>query len=144
MTGADATQWRVLPAPFSRYEVSDTGAVRSRPHCGKRGCIKSYNQAGRLLRQGKGGRANNYARVHLHGLASIVGDRRRRRHAYVHHLVAEAFLGPKPSPAHVVCHRNDNGRDNRAANLYWGTRDDNETDRHVNSLDLAAMESAPF
>lgn len=37
----------------------------------------------------------------------------------VHILVAEAFLGPAPSPAHRVAHKNGKLTDNAAANLEW-------------------------
>jgi hypothetical protein len=39
----------------------------------------------------------------------------------VHSLVAAAFLGPRPSPAHHVMHLNGDVRDNRVANLRYGS-----------------------
>jgi hypothetical protein len=47
----------------------------------------------------------------------------------VHHLVAEAFLPPKPSPAHQLRHLDGDSENNRASNLAWGTSLDNHADR---------------
>lgn len=46
---------------------------------------------------------------------------------YTHCLVAEAFLGPRP-PGNDVRHKNDNGLDNRAVNLEYGSRSQNMLD----------------
>jgi hypothetical protein len=43
-----------------------------------------------------------------------------RRKAWVHQLVAEAFLGPRPD-GHIVCHGPGGPLDNRVENLSWGT-----------------------
>lgn len=43
----------------------------------------------------------------------------------VHHLVAEAFLGPRPSKSSVVMHLDDNPLNNRVDNLKWGTQKEN-------------------
>jgi hypothetical protein len=43
----------------------------------------------------------------------------------VHHLVCEAFHGPKPFPRAVVIHINENALDNRPENLRWGTQKEN-------------------
>lgn len=53
----------------------------------------------------------------------------RRRNIPVHRIVALAFVGPKPSPAHEVCHVDGNRQNNAASNLRWGTRKDNAADR---------------
>lgn len=47
------------------------------------------------------------------------------RRVTIHKLVAEAFLGPRPSPKHEVNHKNGIKSDNRAANLEWMTRSQN-------------------
>lgn len=42
-------------------------------------------------------------------------------------LVAEAFIGPR-LPGRLVCHWNDDKRDNRSCNLYYGTKRTNIRD----------------
>lgn len=54
-----------------------------------------------------------------------------KKKAFVHTLVALAFLGPRPEPhpeegSYQVCHKNDNGLDNRLDNLKWGTMIENQ------------------
>jgi hypothetical protein len=51
------------------------------------------------------------------------GPKRRRT---VHQLVAEQFLGPKPTPRHQVNHKNGNRADNRDCNLEWVTPSQNK------------------
>lgn len=65
-----------------------------------------------------------------------------KRFAFVHALVAEAFLGPRPEGA-LILHRNDDGFDNRAENLRYGDREENEQDRHVARV-AGGLEEAPF
>ena len=43
----------------------------------------------------------------------------------VHQIVAEAFLEPKPSPTHVIDHKDTNKCNNRPDNLRWATRLEN-------------------
>ena len=43
----------------------------------------------------------------------------------VHQAVCEAFHGPRPFPNAVVIHLNENGLDNSAGNLKWGTQKEN-------------------
>ena len=40
----------------------------------------------------------------------------------VHNLVARAFIGEPPTPAHTVDHINQNRADNRVCNLRWATK----------------------
>jgi hypothetical protein len=46
---------------------------------------------------------------------------------YVHLLVAEAFIGPKPE-GQQTRHRDGNPDNNQATNLHYGTRGDNQRD----------------
>jgi hypothetical protein len=43
----------------------------------------------------------------------------------VHRLVCEAFHGPAPKGRTLVLHKNEDGTDNRPANLFWGTQEEN-------------------
>lgn len=52
-----------------------------------------------------------------------------RQWVFVHVLVALTHIGPRPTAAHQVCHRNGRRTDNRASNLYYGTASDNARDR---------------
>lgn len=47
----------------------------------------------------------------------------------VHHLVLEAFHGPRPTGLHG-CHNNGDPLDNRAGNLRWDTQSGNMRDFH--------------
>jgi len=123
-----ATKWRPVPNFEGLYEISQAGNIRSAKN--KR----------RMARE-PSGRTRAYRRVSL-------WPQGRRKHLQVHRLVAEAFHGPAPSKDHIVCHKDDIGHHNHKDNLYWGTRDDNEADRWLNSkagrLALASMEEPPF
>lgn len=48
------------------------------------------------------------------------------------HLVAAAFLGPRPSPEAVLRHLNDSAFDDRPANLAWGSQAENVADMMEN------------
>lgn len=56
----------------------------------------------------------------------------QRRREYLHHWVLRAFKGPKPSKAAIARHLNDDPLDNRAANLEWGSRSENQFDAFDN------------
>ena len=49
----------------------------------------------------------------------------RIRSEAVHRIVATAFLGPAPTPSHVVDHIDTNRQNNRPENLRWVTRFEN-------------------
>jgi hypothetical protein len=49
-------------------------------------------------------------------------------HRKVHHLVLEAFIGPRPD-GFEACHGNGDPTDNRVENLRWGTHEENHDDR---------------
>lgn len=117
----DSAEWRKIQG-FEWYEVSDTGRVRrvvqaSHPHSGV------------------------HRKVPFE-IKPMVDDRGRRRVALVNEatapkqkklmvsrLVAEAFIGASPSPAHVVCHRDGDHTNNDWRNLRWDTQQGNIDDR---------------
>lgn len=125
-----AAIWRPVVGHEGRYEVSDAGNVRSVARVITTG-VAQYQRPAVLLKKHTGGRANNYHRVQLCD---------PQRNAYVHHLVLAAFYGPRPVD-HVGCHRNDDGFDNRADNLYWGTQEDNLADKARNRAGAATVEA---
>lgn len=92
------------------YDVSDCGRVRSW-HNNRWGRRRSPFILNPDLKA-----AHGYPRVNISGDAKLV-----------HHLVLEAFIGPRP-PGMEGAHRNGNKRDNRIENLYWATPKQNGED----------------
>ena len=101
-------QWRDIPG-YKGYQVSDCGRVRS--------CRRRKRGSWIILQSAR--HPKGYLTVSLYG--------KRKRTYAIHRLVLMAFVGPCP-PRHEACHRNGKKQDNRLANLYWGTRLDNEKD----------------
>ena len=97
-------QWRaVVDRPG--YEVSSLGRVRNR-------------RTGRILRQWVAAKRYWY---------TALGKGYRRA---VHVLMAEAFLGPKPSPAHEVAHGDGHSLENNVfGNIRWATHTENVHDQ---------------
>ena len=59
----------------------------------------------------------------------------KRRCMRVHRLVLLAWVGPPPFRGALGLHRNDQKKDNRASNLYWGNESDNRRDFYRNGGD---------
>ena len=103
------------------YEVSDLGRVRGvRRVVLNRGGRLPHTQLtrARLKAPWAGGR---YPLVRL-------SKEGKKKTSCVHQLVGAAFLGPRPSPRHGVCHKDGDRSNNSANNLYWGTQTDNMAD----------------
>lgn len=105
-----------LTASAPDYEVSSLGRVRRAfdGHSTKRGRIKAQRQ-------------NNSG--YLTVGCMVRRPQHRQKLFYVHRLVADGFLGPRPKPGMVVCHINGNRLDNRPENLRWDTYKGNEADK---------------
>lgn len=102
-------QWRDVVGYEGLYQVSDYGRVQSLPrNTTSGGILKKVS-----VTDGRGV-------VHLSANGVI-------RTRIVAHLVAEAFLGPRPEGLQV-CHKNDVNTDDRLENLYHGTWKDNCAD----------------
>lgn len=118
-------EWRPIPA-FAGYDVSSLGTVRR-------------GEATVPVRATSG---NGYPRVWL-----ITADGKGVRR-YLHHLVAEAFHGPRPVRQEVR-HLNGDQADLRAVNLAWGTHPENMRDvlrhgTHHQANKIQCPESHPY
>lgn len=119
----NATQdevWLPVVGYEGRYEVSSHGRVRSLDRVLIRGNNIRQPMRGRVLKPwGKGGEGD---RPH-----QVVTLGHYDRH-YVHVLVLEAFVGPRPDGCEG-CHNDGNPLNNRADNLRWDTASANQRDR---------------
>lgn len=94
---------------------------------------------GRVFKYVQNPRMKNFPIYELQTYLSGYGYKRvsvRGRGKDIHILLALTFIGPKPSPTHIVRHLNGDRLDNRINNLMWGTYQDNSNDsvRHGTSL----------
>lgn len=105
MTTSLASEWRVVQG-FPRYEVSDTGDVRS-----------SYG-ACRILKSRPSGKGYLSVMLYEAGASQVV---------YIHALVLTAFVGPRPH-GYQGRHLDGNPKNNHINNLCWGTPAENRRD----------------
>jgi hypothetical protein len=118
-------QWRPIPGWEGGYEASSLGRikslarkVRAKPRGGKWCWINRKERILTASAHGKG----RYMSVTLNF------NGYRQEGASVAHLVAVAFLGPRPRKKHV-CHNNGDPSDNRIENLRYDTAKGNQADR---------------
>lgn len=95
-----------MPIGESRYQISNNGQV-----LGVRGTILRPSQSG-----------NGYLYV------SLALGGKTQKHAYIHRLVAGAFL-PNPDNHPVVNHKDHDRSNNKVENLEWASHKDNAADR---------------
>lgn len=110
-------EWRPIPH-HPGYEASSLGRIRSVD----RVLGDGRRWKGRVLALRSNGQGYRV-------VALALGGRRRFRHAGAHALVAEAFLGPRPTAAHLVAHYDGNPANNAVENLRWATPVENAQDR---------------
>ena len=120
-------RWRDIPG-HPGYQVSDHGRVRGldRTTTTTNGQVRHYK--GKILSTPLN--TGGYQTVHLY----THGKSRKR---YVHALVAEAFIGPRPEGMEV-CHNDGDPTNNSLENLRYGTRSDNMLDRVRHGTDPQA------
>lgn len=112
--------WKAVPGWAGFYEVSDAGLVRSVDRTVFTARHGSTRYRGRVLTPSL---SSGYALVTL--VHTSVG---RREPRYVHDLVLETFIGPKPA-GQEVCHGPEGPTVNTLANLRYDTRSANANDR---------------
>lgn len=111
MTEEEAkTKWQPIVWADGRYEVSSDGRVRSLARKSSRHTVHGCELVGKIQ--------DGYRRVCL-----SLGDRQTLK--FVHVLVAEAFLGSRPTPIHQVNHIDGNRQNNAVENLQWATPGEN-------------------
>lgn len=115
---ADGVRWRPVAGYEGLYEVSEDGRIKSLARTRWNG--RGWQAVPERVRK---------AAPNTWGYLSVgtCRDGRQRTRA-VHVIVAEAFYGPRPEGTEVR-HLNGNQRDNRAANLRYGTSSENSRDR---------------
>lgn len=101
-------QWRDVAGYEGLYSVSNLGRVRGR--------------TGAIL---KGSRAAGYRSLRL---CKVVRGRATTKDVYVHDLVLDAFVGPKPANSEVR-HGPAGKLNNSVENLCYGSRSENQRDR---------------
>lgn len=101
--------WKDVLGYEGLYRVSNLGRFRSSD-----GTLRSVTREPR----------NGYCRV------SVRKDGKKKS-LYIHSLVLEAFVGPRPTGMDC-CHNNDDKADNRLCNLRWDSRANNLADRKRN------------
>lgn len=109
--------WQPVPGWEAFYSVSDLGRVKSHPRSvtNSLGITKQF--APRILKSQPD--AGGYLWLSLH-------DKPKLRRAKIHHLVLEAFIGPRPRRM-VTNHKNGDKLDNRLENLEYVTSSRNNT-----------------
>lgn len=114
-------QWRPIPSSPG-YEASDHGNIRSVDRTITDALGRVRRLKGQTLRPGP----------HPTGHLTVAIGRKSR---WVHQLVLEAFVGPRPDGM-VTCHWNDNPADNRLSNLRWDYQSANSQDMIRNGAHL--------
>lgn len=115
-------RWLPVVGYEGLYEVSDLGNVRSLDHYARAGKHASRLYRGRLLRIVRQPGSPTRCGVSMHDGS---GGQRTR---LLHHLVLEAFIGPRPDGTEA-CHYDGDATNNRLSNLRWDSHVENEKDK---------------
>lgn len=123
-TTATPEEWRPVAGYEDKYSVSNHGRVKSLPREVWNGRVYA-TRSGRIMRTSNAG---HYPKV-------VLRDGTSGKKVYVHDLVLNHFVGPRPSPDHYSRHLDDNPKNNHISNLSWGTPSENSHDKVRNGND---------
>ena len=114
--GTTEMEWRTC-ARFPDYEVSECGDVRRR--------TATYNRP-------IGFRPTGFVNIGGYWAYALTPPGKTRNYGVTaYRLVAEAFLGPPPTPKHEVAHNNGSKVSAYYKHLRWATRKENHGDMQV-------------
>jgi len=119
-------EWRELKGSRETYLISNLGNVKTKERIGARGyhvCSHEFS---------KSHNSSGYLRVSL-----TIDD--KRKSYFIHRLVAKLFI-PNPENKEYVNHKDGNKENNRADNLEWVTRSENE--KHAWRIGLKSAETS--
>jgi len=123
--------WKPVPGYDGVYEASSEGRVRSTDRQVRVGHGATRTAPGKILSQTEAGRGYMSVSIRMNG---------NKDAAYVHHLVAKAFIGKPPgeigpqSGDWQINHKNGDITDNRPENLEWVKREANTVHAHQNGF----------
>ena len=112
-------RWKPVNGYVGIYEVSSHGRVRSLDRVVTYSDGRVRRHKGKILSTPLS--RDGYPAVNLHAQG-------RLKKRYVHSLIAETFIGPRPEGTEV-CHNDGNPTNNHVDNLRYGTRSENMLDR---------------
>lgn len=118
-------EWEDLIGYEDHYMVSSFGRIKSLAREVHRKLDSVSNIPETLKKQ----------RVNKFGYSTVyVSINKKYKHYMTHVLVAEHFIGKKPTPSHQVNHKDGNKQNNHVSNLEWTTPSENK--KHAYRLGL--------
>lgn len=123
MASVEDVEWRPVVGFEGLYEVSEYGSVRSLPRVTRIGHGKTRVLSGRVIKTYRLKRSGHIA-INLVPREGV----RQIRKTFVHLLVLEAFVGPRPEGLYG-CHNDGDPDNNHVSNLRWDTPSSNMHDR---------------
>lgn len=107
--------WKPVYGWEDYYEVSDLGRVRSKP---RKGYAINRIYGGGIVTPTPNGKG--YVIVRLCA--------KKQKNRYIHSLVLESFVGPRPKGCEAA-HNDNNRSNNLLSNLRWATKKENMADK---------------
>lgn len=128
--------WKDVPGWEDIYQVSNKGRVRSldRFIFSSKWKHGFQHQTGKILKPGTHKKSGHQI--------IIFTKPGTKKSLWVHSLVAQAFIGPRPDGLQV-CHNDGNPKNNHVENLRYGTQKENSADsiRHGTARALKGHEN---
>lgn len=115
MNDTEQEEWRIVPGTFDMYEASNLGRIRSWCVVGATIYSGCRLDIPRIVEPQKLPDGRQIIQVN-------------RENCYIHHLVLEAFVGPRPK-GFDTRHLDGDNTNNRLGNIKYGTKKENAADK---------------